>query len=98
MKNEDGEYEAKIFEGSKTLSEQLLDIIEKYSADCIFEIKRSGATRDDTRYTIMLEDKLTPEQIKKLEGVKLKTLKASPKPKDDDLPPPPEDVEEEIPF
>jgi len=90
---EDGEWAARIFEGSKTVSEQLLDVIEKYSQDCLFEIKRSGSGLDDTRYTIMLEKKLSKEDLVKLEAVTIKEL-GSGRGRKEELP----EVEEETPF
>jgi len=94
VKDQD-EWKAKIFEGSKTVSEQLLDVIEKYSQDCLFEIKRSGSTKDDTRYTIMLEKKLDKAELAELEKVTLKELTQGKSVKED-LPEVPEAEEEEM--
>lgn len=94
-KTEDG-WEAKVFEGSKTVSEQLLDVIEKYTQNCIFEIKRSGSTKDDTRYTIMLEEKLTKDHVAQLEGVTLQELTQGRSVKAQDVES--QEVEEELPF
>jgi len=92
---EKDEYVAKIFEGSKTVSEQLLDVIEEYSQDAVFKIKRAGTTKDDTRYTIMHVRKLSDDDKAALDNVKLKDLKGGRSRKDEKETP---EVEEEIPF
>ena len=98
-KNEEGKLVAKVFQGGSTLRDMLLDAREEYGLDCVFKIKRTGSTKDDTRYSILFKKVLTPEEMEGIKGVKLISLEK----KDGDQnfaaeePPPPE-TESDLPF
>lgn len=99
----DGELTGRIFKGGKTVSDMLLDVKEEYGLDCIFKVKRSGSTKDDTRYSILFKSKLTDKQkdaINAVPTIKFKAIEATeeaPPPADEDAPPPDED-DNECPF
>ena len=97
----DGELTGRIFKGGKTLSDMLLDVKEEYDLDCIFKIKRTGSSKDDTRYSILFKSKLNEKQkaaVNAVPVIKFKAIEAEgvPPPADEDAPPPEED--DSIPF
>lgn len=61
----------KIFEGSKTSGEALSMIMDEYDiTNTVFKIKRDG-DKMDTVYHFLAKDKLTPEQVKKIDAIEL---------------------------
>lgn len=70
------ERDLKIIEGGVTWFKDLIKARDKYGLDkWLFEIERHGAAGDPkTSYTILPEEKLTPEQIKELGGLRLHDL------------------------
>lgn len=74
------------------MSEEIVTLIDKYGQGCLFEIGRKGATRDDTKYSILFEKKLEQKQLDELEKIKLYDLTSGRSVKDE------EEVQEEIPF
>lgn len=71
---ENGAYVGKIFSGSKTVAEQLLDAKEEYGIDCVFKVKRKGSGKDDTRYSILFQKELNQTEIEQLNKIKLPSL------------------------
>ena len=70
------EDDVKIIEGGVTWFKDLLKARDKYGlAQWLFEVERHGAAGDPkTSYTILPEEKLTPEQIKKIDALRLHDL------------------------
>jgi len=70
------ERDLKIIEGGVTWFKDLLKARDKYGLDkWLFEIERHGAAGDPkTSYTILPEEKLTPEQIKEIDTLRLHDL------------------------
>lgn len=62
----------KIFEGSKTAGESLSMALDEYDiVSTVFKIKRVGSGMQDTTYHFMFKDKLSPEQVKKIDAIEL---------------------------
>jgi len=70
------ERDLKIIEGGVTWFKDLLKARDKYGLDkWLFEIERHGAAGDPkTSYTILPEEKLTPEQTKEIDALRLHDL------------------------
>ncbi len=70
------ERDLKVIEGGVTWFKDLLKARDKYGLDkWLFEIERHGAAGDPkTSYTILPEEKLTPEQIKEIDALRLHDL------------------------
>lgn len=70
------ERDLKIIEGGVTWFKDLLKARDKYGLDkWLFEIERHGAAGDPkTSYTILPEEKLTPEQLAEIDGLRLHDL------------------------
>ena len=58
----DGQLEASIFRGGSIIRNTLLDVVDEYGLECVYKIKRTGSTKDDTRYSILFKRELTPEE------------------------------------
>lgn len=71
---DEGKYVAKIFQGSKRVSETLLDAKNEYGLDCTFKVKRTGSGKDDTRYSILFKAKLSPAELKEINSIELPSL------------------------
>ncbi len=93
VKDEAGNLKAKIFKGGSEMRNQLLDCKKEYGLDCVFKIKRTGAGKEDTRYSILFKSQLTNEQKKAIAEVKLISFDESNQKKgeaplyEDDIPP-----------
>jgi hypothetical protein len=72
------ERDLKVIEGGVTWFKDVLKVRNKYGLDkWAFEIQRHGAARDpNTTYSILPEEKLTPEQIKEIDALRLHDLEA----------------------
>jgi len=70
------ERDLKVIEGGVTWFKDLLKARDKYGLDkWLFEIERHGAAGDPkTSYTILPEEKLTPEQTKEIDALRLHDL------------------------
>jgi len=70
------ERDLKVIEGGVTWFKDLLKARDKYGLDKgLFEIERHGAAGDPkTSYTILPEEKLTPEQTKEIDALRLHDL------------------------
>ena len=70
------EDEMKVIEGGTNWFKDVLKVRDKYGLDkWLFEIERHGAAGDPkTSYTILPEEKLTPEQIKEIDALRLHDL------------------------
>lgn len=66
---ENDTWKIKIFSGGATLRDLILDAKEEFGLATIFKIKRTGSTKDDTRYSIF------PSKISLTEKDKI-TIKA----------------------
>ena len=73
VKDGDG-YTAKVLEQGRKFAKQLWECRNEYGMDCLYKIKRSGSSIQDTTYTIMFKDKLTGDQLKKVKEVPLHEL------------------------
>ncbi len=89
--NEAGHLNVKIFQGGATIRDAILDAKEEYGLDCIYKIKRTGSTKEDTRYAVLFKQKLTPEGIEAVNAMELKRLTSDLKEPSPDGAPPPED-------
>lgn len=91
---EDGQYVAKILEQGSRFASSVLDVKAEYGLDCFFKIKRTGSGQDDTRYSILFKEKLSPQDLAEIKKVKLNDLGNIPTVTssefDDDAPPPDE--------
>jgi len=70
------EKDLKVIEGGVTWFKDLLKARDKYGLNqWLFEVERHGAAGDPkTSYTILPEEKLTPEQIKEIDAQRLHDL------------------------
>jgi len=100
-KDETGKMVAKIFQGGAPMRDMILDAKEEYGLDCVYKIKRTGSTKDDTRYAVLFKAVLTTAQLEMVNAVQLKDLKSSNKeqlvPNDEGAPPEHEFIDD-IPF
>jgi len=87
---ENGVYTAKLIEQGSTFRDTLLSVKEEYGLDCVYKIKRKGSGKEDTLYSILFKEKLSPEQMAELKKVKLNDLRPN------KTPPPPYDDERNI--
>lgn len=104
---EGASYVAKVLEQGATVYDMLKDLNEAYPlAETVVEIKRTGATKDDTRYSILpLHPSRQPGEVawKVINQVQLNALEqaraeASPEPDFGEPPPEAYDENSEIPF
>lgn len=63
---EGSEYKSKIFEATSRVRDALLDAVNEYTQQCVFKIKRAGSGKEDTRYSILFQSKLSDEQWKRI--------------------------------
>ncbi len=62
----------KIFEGSKTAGETLSMTLDEYDiTNTVFKIKRQGSGMQDTVYHFLFKDKLSPDQVAKINAIEL---------------------------
>jgi hypothetical protein len=73
-KDDEGIYAAKIFQGGAKVRDAILDARDEYGLDCMFKIKRTGSTKEDTRYAILFKSQLTPEELTKIKSTQLRSL------------------------
>lgn len=71
-------YVAKIFEQGYTVRSTLLTVRDEYGMDCVYKISRKGSGMEDTEYSILFKQNLTPELIAKLGKVELIPLGDTP--------------------
>lgn len=67
-------YTAKIYQGGSTVFKAIKNCFEEYSPNCIFKIKRTGSTKDDTTYSVLFKKELTKEQLETIKTVPLLPL------------------------
>lgn len=61
---EDDSFKIGLWQQSKTFLKALVEAKKEYGMDCLYKIKRSGATKDDTTYHVLFKAKLAPTQLK----------------------------------
>lgn len=71
---ENGKPVARIFKGGAKVRDALIDAQSEYGLDCVFKIKRTGSTKEDTRYSILFKAKLEGDQIEQINEVPLNKL------------------------
>lgn len=89
-------YVKKVFEGSARTRDALLDAVGEYGQKCVFKIKRTGSGIEDTRYSILLQEKIDDARYNKiLESVKAEDEKnAEVNNQEDSFPP----FDDDLPF
>jgi len=76
-----GDPVAKVFEQGITVKDQVINAKEEYGIDCVFKIKRTGSSKDNTKYFVTFRRKLDDDELKYLQRIPLRSLR-----KTDDLP------------
>lgn len=71
---ENGQYVCKIFQNNKTTFKALEEAIAEYGQDCLYKVKRTGSTKEDTTYSVLFKAKLNEEQVAKVKAVDMHPL------------------------
>ena len=77
LTKEDGKEVMKIFEQGMAVRSTLKAVKEEYGLDCVYKIVRKGSGIDDTEYSILFKEALTPERLTQIKSIPLNELKPS---------------------
>ena len=73
-KDDNGQMVAKIYQGGSKVAKAIAACKEEYGLNCLYKIKRVGATKDDTTYSVLFKKELTKEQMDTIKSVALLPL------------------------
>jgi hypothetical protein len=66
----------KILQGGSMLRKAILACRAEYGMDCVYKVKRTGAGKEDTVYSVLFKRVLAPAELETVNNMPLKALSA----------------------